>query len=82
MILLFEMVKHCGLKVYRKIKYPHRFYFSMDEKYINMAIWSNKNIKNEWKHWWQYTELFSEPCGYLFGFKNKEDAMAFKLRWI
>lgn len=81
MILLFETVRQCGLKIYRNTKYPYKFYFDIDGKYHEMIEWISENIKNDWKHWWEYPEPFSTPCGYSFGFKNKEDAMAFKLRW-
>lgn len=81
MIFIFETIRQCVLKVYRKRKYPYNFYFDIDEKYKDMIEWVSENIKNEWKHWWEYSEPYSEPCGYSFGFKNTEDAMAFKLRW-
>lgn len=82
MILLIDTFWQCGLKIYRKIKYPYRFYFDMDDKYRDIMEWVSENIKNEWKHWWETSESFSNPCGYSFGFKDKEDAMAFKLRWM
>ncbi len=82
MIILFETFRQCGLKIYRNIKYPHKFYFKMDEKHKDMIEWTSENIKDEWKHWWEYSDPFSNPCGYSFGFTNKENAMAFKLRWL
>lgn len=83
MILVAEMVWMCGLKIYRKIKYPHQFYFNnIDNQHKDMIEWTSENIKNEWKHWWEYSDpLSTHAHGYSFGFKNKKDAMAFKLRW-
>jgi len=81
MILVFETFRIVYSKIYRKIKYPHHFYFEKDELYSEHYDWSADNTKEKWIAWKEYKDYFELDDGYMFGFSNKEDAMAFKLRW-
>jgi len=81
MILVFETFRIVYSKIYRKIKYPHHFYFEKDKLYSEHYDWAADNTKEKWIAWKEYKDYFELDDGYMFGFSNKEDAMAFKLRW-
>lgn len=81
MILVFETFRIIYSKIYRKIKYPYHFYFEEDELYLEHCNWTFDNIKGKWIVWQEYKDYFELDDGHTFGFSNKEDAMAFKLRW-
>ncbi len=81
MILVFNTFGVVCLKIYRKIRYPHHFRFENQKKYTEQHNWILENIKGKWSRWLDYDEFFDLKNGYTFGFNNKKDAMAFKLRW-
>ena len=81
MILVIQTVFVVGLKAYRMIIYPYSFRFENQLLYSEQLEWIEENIKGRYKMWRQYDEFLDLINGYTFGFGNKKDAIAFKLRW-
>ena len=46
---------------------------------ITIIEWINDNVSGKWT-WWEFDEY--TDGGISIGFENKEDAMAFKLKWL
>lgn len=82
MILVFETLRVLYLKIYRKIKYPYHISFENSELYLEHYVWAADNINEKWIVWKEYKDYFELADGHIFGFINREDALAFKLRWI
>ena len=83
MILVFETFRILYSKICRKAKYPYHFCFENNSKlYSEHCDWIADNIKEKWIVWREYKDYFELCDSYKFGFSNKEDATAFKLRWL
>lgn len=75
----FDSLTNNGKKFLPNLGYTIvKIYKSHPASYIiEHRDWINENIKGEWTVF----KIDIPVPGFGYGFKNKEDAMAFKLRW-
>jgi len=81
MILLLKTFQIVGLKIYRSVVYKNQYWFENQSNYLVQIDWLEENVSSKW-HWWRlYNDQYDLMNGYMVGFTNDVDAMAFKLRW-
>ena len=61
--------------------YPKRYVEIIDWLYVNVGYGSESKILNDKYNWNKFTRYDKGPH-IVFWFKNKDDAMLFKLTWI